>query len=108
MLVSLLTLLIISGASMQISYASELDTIKENTDCSSSISKQEEKYHVLNNTLSDVQPDVQHANLNQHIHTDQSLIKSFSEKFQGVTQYVYNLWHDPFGFKDVLEHVNFN
>jgi hypothetical protein len=103
MRVSLLTLIIISAASVQISFATEhLDSKKENEDFLPSIFRQEEKYPDLYKTLS----DEKQANLNPPIHTNQSLGKSFSEKFQQVTQYMYDLWQDPLGFGDLLKDID--
>jgi hypothetical protein len=89
---------------MQISFAADpLDMIKGNTDFPPSISKQEK-----NLDLYETQLDEEQANLNLLMHTNQFLSESFSEKFQQVTQYLYDLVFDPFGFKDVFKDISFN
>lgn len=106
MRVSLLTLLIISGASMQISYAIEnSEMIKGNEGFSSSTRHQQEKPQdfiehttILNEEKGRLDPPTDN---------DQFIPQSFTERVKQIRQYLWELWSDPIGFKGMFDNVNF-
>ena len=98
---SMLILLIISGTSMKVSYATDSDEIKRGF-LPPSFSRQEEK----SPDLDEINPNEQET-INQVEHHDQPMDNLILKKFQEIADSLYNLWKDPFGFGSLVDGLDF-